>query len=119
MEQLIETLLCINYYKLDTDQILNERDSKAFDLEWKRVFDAVESLKNADTYTAANKEYTDKVRENIFGKIYRRSGDGELAEYISDDFGLIADSFIVGYKDQWLDKLIECYRKAEIPTGCL
>ena len=45
------------------------------------------------------------------------SGYGELAEYVSDDFCLIADSKQIFYSDEWLDKLIEKYNNAVIPSG--
>ena len=117
MEALINTLLSINFYELDTDDILKERNVEAFKKEWLRVFNSIEMKKNENTYSAVNKEYTGRIRENVFGKIYRRTGDSELAEIISDDFVLIADSFILGYKDNWLDKMIECYGYAVIPAG--
>ena len=44
-------------------------------------------------------------------------GSHELAGYISDDFGLIADSKALNYSDKWLDQLIACYEKAVIPCG--
>ena len=40
-----------------------------------------------------------------------------MAGYISDDFGLIADSKRLGYSDKWLEKLIFCYENARIPCG--
>lgn len=52
-------------------------------------------------------------------KICSLSGHGELAEYVSDDFGLIADSRILKYSDIWLDKLISSYENANIPCGNL
>ena len=45
--------------------------------------------------------------------------DDEVAGYIADDFGLIADSKRLGYSDEWLDKLIFCYKNAQIPYGIL
>lgn len=119
MDELEKSLLSINYYGLNTDDILIRRSHTSFEGEWFRVYNDIEKMKLNGTYTKENKAYHNKVRENIFGKIYRRCGDGELAEYISSDFGLIVDSMILGYKDSWLDKLINCYRKAVIPTGIL
>ena len=47
------------------------------------------------------------------------SGRGELAEYVSDDFCLIADSRQMNYTDEWLDKMIESYDNGVIPSGKL
>ena len=41
----------------------------------------------------------------------------DLAEFISDDFYMIADSKALNYSDRWLDKLIACYENAVIPCG--
>lgn len=47
------------------------------------------------------------------------TGDSDLAGYVSDDFGLIADARVLGYQDLWLDKLVACYEKGMIPCGSL
>ena len=52
-------------------------------------------------------------------KIYALSNNGELAEYVSDDFGMIADAKLLGYEDPWLNKLISCYENKTIPCGSL
>lgn len=119
MEELEKSLLSINYYGLNTDDILIKRSHTSFEIEWFRVYNDIEKMKLDGTYTKENKAYHNKIRDNIFGKIYRRCGDGELAEYISSDFGLIVDSIILGYKDSWLDKLIASYKNAVIPAGIL
>lgn len=51
--------------------------------------------------------------------VYEKAEDDELAGYISDDFDLIADSKMLGYSDEWLEKLISCYENARIPCGTL
>ena len=43
--------------------------------------------------------------------------DSELSEYVSDDFGLIYDSLVLNYKDEWLNKLITAYKNKKIPAG--
>lgn len=48
-----------------------------------------------------------KISEKAFISIYHLSGYGELAEYVSDDFRLIADSRQMNYTDEWLNKMIE------------
>lgn len=45
--------------------------------------------------------------------------DGELAGYVSDDFGLIFDSQIVGFENDFLKKLINVYSQAIIPDGSI
>lgn len=60
-----------------------------------------------------------KLKRKRILTVYEKSEDDELAGYISDDFGLIADSRRLGYSDEWLDKLIACYEKERLPCGTL
>ncbi len=119
MDILIEALSAIDFDELDVDELLDNRDSKVFDTEWVRVYKAIESLKNEGNYTAEEVQANSSIRETVFMKIYGLSKDGDLAAYISDDFGLISDAELLGYEDGWLDKLIACYRKKIIPQGRL
>lgn len=49
--------------------------------------------------------------------IMKENTESELSDYVSDDFGLIYDSLILNYKDEWLDKLITVYKNKKIPFG--
>ena len=49
--------------------------------------------------------------------IIQQNTKNELAAYVSDDFGLIYDSLILNYKDEWLDKVIAVYKNKKIPSG--
>ena len=51
--------------------------------------------------------------------VFEKTECDDLAGYIADDFGLIADSIMLNYSDEWLEKLISCYKKAIIPRGNL
>ena len=66
----------------------------------------------------AYKKYPE-VREQEFQMIYEFTGNGDLAGYVSDDFGLIADAKLLGYEDLWLNKLCTCYENRTIPCGSL
>ena len=119
MEILFQKLREVNYANLDVDELLDNRDCKVFDSEWGRVYKEVEKLKKDSGYTSEQKKHNGVIREKAFKVVYELSGNGELAEYISDDFGLIADSQSLAYSDEWFDKLIDCYKNAEIPCGDL
>ena len=99
--------------------MLNYRDKDPFDSEWMRVYREIEAMKKEESYADENKEYNSDIRRKVFMKICDLSSHGELAEYVSDNFGLIADSRILKYSDTWLDKLISCYESANIPCGNL
>lgn len=115
MKELLIKLKEINYAALDIDDILDNRDSEPFDSEWVRIYQVIKELKKDNKCV----DDTASVREKAFKVVYELSGYGELAECVSDDFGLIADSKAMGYSDEWLYKLIACYENATISFGKL
>lgn len=119
MNELLNCLNCIDYDAFDEDYLdecLDSRDCDPFDTEWCRVNEEIKALKNAQSYTHKNKEEQDKIREKAF-MIIEENIEGELSDYVSDDFGLIYDSVVLNYKDEWLNKLIAAYKNKKIPTG--
>ena len=119
MNELIGLLKQIDFGTLDIDELLDKRDAEAFDAEWIRVYNAIESLKSVENYSEMEKKNNSKVREQVFRIIYELSNDGDLAGYVSDDLGLIADAELLGFRDSWLDKLISCYENKTIPCGSI
>ena len=117
MDKLLKAIEGINFYCINEDEILHKRENGYFLDEWNRVNRQVQGLKEKITYTPQQKAHSDEIHDYVFGKMYRRSGVSELAEYIADDFRLILDSKIVGYSDIWLDRLIDSYMKHKIPCG--
>lgn len=119
MNELLNCLKCIDYDRFDIDylnELLDSRDSASFNNEWCRVDREIEALKNSQSYTDEDEETQVKIREKAF-MIIQQNTESELAAYVSDDFGLIYDSFILNYKDEWLDKVIEVYKNKKIPSG--
>ena len=119
MNELLNCLNSIDYDIFDEDypdELLDTRDSAPFDTEWCRVDEEIEALKNTQCYTDKNEEEQGKIREKAF-MIIEENIDGELSEYVSDDFGLIYDSLALNYKDEWLNKLITAYKNKKIPAG--
>lgn len=119
MNTLIEKLEQIDFGTLDIDEILDNRDAKVFDAEWIRVYEVVEAIKNNENYSEVEKQNNTKIRERVFRMIYEYTKDADLAGYVSDDFGLIADAKLLGYNDVWLDKMVSCYENSIIPCGSL
>lgn len=118
VNEILNNLNSIDYETLDEDclnELLDSRDSDPFDTEWCRVNEEIQMMKNDLNYTGENIEQQSRIREKAFMIIEENIG-GELAEYISDDFGLIYDSLILNYKDDWLNKLIAAYKNKTIPT---
>ena len=119
MNELLNCLNSINYDTFDEDylnELLDNRDSAPFDTEWCRVDEEIEALKNTQSYIGENEEEQGKIREKAF-MIIEENIESELSEYVSDDFGLIYDSLVLNYKDEWLNKLITAYKNKKIPAG--
>ena len=119
MDELLNCLSGIDYDTYDENYInglLDSRDRAPFDTEWCRVYDEIEALKNDRNYTDEIKKEQGKVREKAFIIIEKKT-QSELSDYVSDDFGMICDSLVLNYKDEWLNKLIEMYKNKRIPSG--
>lgn len=119
MNELLNCLNSIDYDTFDEDtlnELLDSRDSPPFDTEWCRVDEEIKALKNTQSYTEENEEKEEKIREKAF-MIMEENIESELSDYVSDDFGLIYDSLVLNYKDEWLNKLIAAYKNKKIPSG--
>ena len=114
MFELLDKLSKIDFEELDIDDLLDKRDSDSFDSEWVRVYQTVEELKKGKVV-----DDTREIEKKAYITVYEKTEDDELAGYISDDFGLIAHCKMLGYTDEWLDKLIFYYENAKIPCGKL
>ena len=119
INELLNCLRNIDYSTFDEDyinELLDSRDSAPFDTEWCRVEKEIEALKDDQNYTDETEEEQSKIREEAF-LIMEQNAGGELSDYVSDDFGLIYDSLVLNYRDEWLEKLIREYKSKRIPAG--
>lgn len=107
------------FNNLDTDHILNERENPPFDQEWMRNYKAISEIKISLLSNNLAVPHIDSLRESVFKQVYAFSNSSDLASYISDDFGLIADALYVNYNDSWLTALLQCYLENKIPYGPL
>ena len=114
MFELLDKLKKVNYETIDIDDFLDQRECDPFDSEWVRVYQAIEELKKG-------KEMVDtrKIEKKAYITVCEKTECDDLAGYIADDFGLIADSIMLHYSDEWLEKVISCYKEAIIPCGRL
>lgn len=101
------------FENLDVDSALDQRDSDPFDSEWIRVYEKLQSI--SEKATSDN----EAIRKLAFEKALEFSSGGEVAEYISDDFGLMYDALVCGYNDPWLSGLAHCYSKSRFPFGSI
>lgn len=119
INKLIVNLEKIDFTKLDTDKILDNRDTSEFLCQWMRVQDEIENFKDGKELNIENKDNSSFIRQEVAGIVYELAGGIELAEEIGGDFELIAESRLIGYTDKWLEKLISCYKNSTIPNGNL
>ena len=108
-------LLSLNMFMMDSfDDALEGRESPEFELEWMRVFKELELLKYSQRPTDPEIDLMNSIREIAFKKASEYGGD-PFAPYISDDFGLIALSLILNYRDSWLNSLWLEYKNDHFP----
>ena len=119
MEELIKALGHINFYLADADEIFAGRKENVFDSERIRIFVEVEMLKDIRTYTEDHKKKRYKIHDKVYRQIYESTGDSDLAECVADDYCLLCDGQVVGYKDKWFTKFKNCYAASVIPSGQL
>ncbi len=114
MNELLDKLRQIHYETIDIDKFLDQRECETFDSSWIRVYQAIEQLKKGKAM-----EDTREIEKKAYITVYEKTECDDLAGYIADDFGLIAESKMLNYFDEWLEKLISCYEKGMIPCGKL
>jgi hypothetical protein len=61
----------------------------------------------------------ESIREIAFKITYDSTESSDLASYISDDFGLIAEALFLNYNDDWLNALLKEYTKSKVPHNTL
>ena len=97
IQELLDCLAEMDFNGFDEDfvnELLDNRDIEDFDGEWSRVYREIESRKNPSVYTEASEEEQQDIRRQAFMTVEEHV-PGELSEYVSDDFGLIYDSFVL------------------------
>ncbi|WP_152031541.1 hypothetical protein [Pseudomonas putida] len=97
----------------DWDEALDERDEEDFDSAWS---DAYEKLKSLEYSSAGDEEVVSDVRESVFKKIYSLTKSSDVAGYISDDIGLVADSISKSCNIEWVESLFEVYCAGKFPN---
>ena len=60
-----------------------------------------------------------KTFDRVYRQIYETTGDSELAECVAEDYCLLYDGQVVGYKDKWFTRFRNCYAASVIPSGQL
>ncbi|WAC00435.1 hypothetical protein OSW16_12560 [Pseudomonas putida] len=90
----------------DWDNALDERDEPEFDEAWVSAF---EELKALDYPVCGSEVIVSEIRELVFKKVFSLVSNSEVAGYISDDFGLIAESASKFHSVDFISKLLASY----------
>lgn len=112
MVELLNKLKEVHYEKLNMGEFIDLRENDPFDSEWVRVYQTIEELKKG-----RNMKDTRDIEKKVYILVFELSASPDLADFISEDFSLIADSKALNYSDEWLNKVIACYENAIIPCG--
>lgn len=95
------------------DVVLDIRDSDEFSEQWMAAFDAVQSSKAE--MTRSQTDLSTRIREAAYLLAYSRWHSPDLAAYVSDDFGLIADAAACGVNNAFVGELLSAYKRGVVP----
>lgn len=94
----------------DWDAALCARESVEFDGAWCASYEKMTS--SCPPESALVKE----IREIAFKKVYQVTENADLAGYVSDDMGLIAQACQNKVEIDFIDNLWKTYMRGEFPT---
>ncbi|HDS1797308.1 hypothetical protein [Pseudomonas putida] len=97
----------------DWDEALDRRDDDVFDSAWIAAF---EELKKIEYSSKSDEEGVSGIREYVFKKVYGLVNSSDVAGYISDDIGLVAESISKVCDVEWVKKLFDIYCAGEFPN---
>ena len=97
----------------DWDEALDRRDDDVFDSAWIAAF---EELKKIEYSSESDEEGVSDIREYVFKKVYGLVNSSDVAGYISDDIGLVAESISKVCDFEWVKKLFDIYCAGEFPN---
>ena len=95
------------------DNYLELRDSGNFDEKWSSTYDYFNSTNNKTEEFSFDEK---KLRERIFKKTVQLTQNYELAEYISDDGGLIYANLNFKSENSFVNYILECYENHILPS---
>ncbi|MNN62929.1 hypothetical protein D3C81_1782660 [compost metagenome] len=96
----------------DWDEALDERGNEKFDKAWVDCFNELNALTCGDM---ADEKIVKDLREFSFKKVFPLVRNSEIASYISDDIGLVADAVSKANLNGWAAELFETYLSGEFP----
>ncbi|BDM22770.1 MULTISPECIES: hypothetical protein [Pseudomonas] len=96
----------------DWEILLDRREQPAFDDAWGSVFQTLHIMSYQNPMAEA--EVT-SLREFAFKAMLQLTQDAEVAAYVSDDIGLIADALAKALMSTYCDQLLASYKAGRFP----
>jgi hypothetical protein len=96
----------------DWDAVLDLRDGVNFDSLWVRNNEALKVVEYKDSSASGE---IDSLREYAFKTVFGILQNAEVAGYISDDIGLIAEAISKGAVSEWVEGLLLSYQAGKFP----
>lgn len=96
------------------DNYLNLRDSKNFDEKWSLAYEYFNDINHKNKAFLSNEK---ELRERLFKKVAQLTQSYELAEYISDDGGLIYANLYFKSKNSFVEHIYQCYENNLLPLS--
>lgn len=103
----------------DYDDLLDARDANEFASPWTKAYNAVSIPYAKAGIAQAEKDRVDKIREQIYKRVYKGTEVSDLASYVPDDFDLILRCLVTNTKSNWVNALWLSYKKGDVPRGNL
>ncbi len=97
------------------ESILNLRDDDRFAAAWTRCWQDVEAQKALCRLDNSQELMSARVREIAFLRAFERWQSSDLAAYISDDLGMIADALSLKIMNSWVEELLQSYLAGIVP----
>jgi hypothetical protein len=98
------------------DDLLDARESdEDFEEQWLRANAEVKKLLAELNLGNEVQQIVEDIRRESFLAASKLTSQHEIASYISDDFGLIAEAILAEYDDAWLNGLWLAYKQHYLP----
>lgn len=94
------------------EALLDKREQPAFDNAWGNAFEALREMSYQNPVAEAD---VTSLRELAFKAMFRLIDDAEIAAYVSNDIGLIADALAKGLVSTFCDQLLASYKVGLFP----
>ncbi|KPM61345.1 hypothetical protein CXG50_07430 [Pseudomonas plecoglossicida] len=94
------------------EELLDSRERPSFDNAWISNFKTLQGISYQEPNSEAN---VTVLREFAFKEMFRLTADAEIAGYISDDIGLLAEALAKGHLTTWCEKLLASYQSGHFP----